>query len=439
MQPNPLRTCLYYLPVLALVCLTTLSAGGSAGAQTGQGGQGSKAEIHFSAPSYVAAERDGSVKITVARTDDTSSAVAVGYTTIRSTAPDISDYIPSVGTLRFLPGETAKTFTILIIKDRRKEAGETVRLVLSRPAGGAGLGAVSAGTLASDAERKAGQSREVWDGKDLDGAVVPNEAYFFCVEAVDSSGQKVVYDPTTFSGGESADLTQGQINHETGTLNYTLSQPSRVLIRAGIPGSALLKTVVDWQPRVAGEITEYWNGKDEDNLIDVLGVPNYMLILTYMTLPDTSVITVGNDKVDYRAYKAGLKTARPLKEERAPTNARRVSPHFTKSRVTDRAFKVRLTFPELGAANPADVPQVKDKLLVRVGAGEDKDITLNQQFEIILFVDNVFYAEEEREHLPFNFPVELTSLSPGDHVITANVITFGDQIGIGSRRITVVK
>lgn len=294
-------------------------------------------------------------------------------------------------------------------------------------------------TLASDAERKAGQSREVWDGRDLDGALVPNEAYFFCVEAVDSSGRKVVYDPTTFSGGESADLTQGQINRETGTLNYSLSQPSRVLIRAGVPGSALLKTVVDWQPRVAGEITEYWNGKDEDNLIDVLGVPNYMLILTYMTLPDTSVITVGNDKVDYRAYKAGLKTARPLKEERAPTNARRVSPHFTKSRVTDRAFKVRLTFPELGAANPADVPQVKDKLLVRVGADEDKDITLNQQFEIILFVDNVFYAEEERGHLPFNFPVELTSLPPGDHVITANVITFGDQIGIGSRKITVVK
>lgn len=294
-------------------------------------------------------------------------------------------------------------------------------------------------TLAADAERKAGQNKETWDGKDSDGAVVPDEAYFFCVEADDGSGQKVVYDPVTFSGGESADITQGGVSRETGTLSYKLSQPSRVLMRAGVPGSALLKTVVDWRPRVAGEITEYWNGKDEDNLIDVLGLPNYLLILTYMTLPETSVITVGNAKYDYRAYKAGLKSARPIKEERAMTNNRKVSPHFFKSRVTDRAFKIALSFPELGEA-AGGIPSAKDKLLLRIAApDEERDVTLDQQFEIILFVDNVFYAEEERGHLPFNFPVELTSLPAGEHVITVNVITFGDQIGIGSRRINVVK
>lgn len=295
-------------------------------------------------------------------------------------------------------------------------------------------------TLASDAPRKAGPNKEVWDGKDLDGSLVPNEAYFFCVEADDGSGKKVIYDPVTFSGGESADIMQGEVSRETGTLTYKLSQPSRVLMRAGIPGSALLKTVVDWQPRVAGEITEYWNGKDEDNLVDVLGVPNYMLVLTYFTLPDTSVITVGNAKYDYRAYKAALKSPRPSKEERPMTNGRKLSPHFLKPRATDRAFKVVLTFPELAPVGAADVPEVRDKLLVRAApADEDRDVTLDQQFEIILFIDNVFYAEEERGHLPFNFPVELTSLPPGEHVLTVNVVTFGDQIGIGSRKIKTTK
>lgn len=295
-------------------------------------------------------------------------------------------------------------------------------------------------TLADAAPRKTGQNKEVWDGKDLDGTLVPNEAYFFCVEADDGSGQKVVYDPVTFSGGESADITQGEVSRETGTLTYKLSQPSRVLMRAGIPGSALLKTVVDWQPRVAGEITEYWNGKDEDNLIDVLSAPNYMLVLTYFTLPDTSVITVGNSKYDYRAYKSGLKSPRPSKEERPMTNGRRLSPHFLKPRVTDRAFRMVLTFPELASVGAGDIPEVRDKLLVRAAAvDEDRDVTLDQQFEIILFIDNVFYAEEERGHLPFNSPVELTSLAPGEHVITVNVVTFGDQIGIGSRKIKIVK
>jgi len=295
-------------------------------------------------------------------------------------------------------------------------------------------------TLVSDSQKTSGQNKDIWDGKDSDGMVVPNEAYFFNIEADDAEGNRVVYDPVTFSGGESADLSHGQFDHENGTLSYKLSQPSRVLLRAGIPGSALLKTIVDWQPRVAGEITEYWNGKDEDNLIDVWNAPNHMLILTYMSLPDASTITIGNETYSYREYKRKLKTPRPTKEQRPMMNVRKLSPHFLKPRLTDRAFKVRLSFPELDQTAANEIPTVKDKLLLRVEVPEeDREVPLNQQYEIIFFVDSVFYAEEERGHLPFNYPMELTNLPAGEHVLTVNVITFGDQIGIGSRKITVTK
>jgi hypothetical protein len=294
-------------------------------------------------------------------------------------------------------------------------------------------------TLVSDNQRKSGQNKETWDGKDLDGVVVPNEAYFFTIEAEDSEDNRVVYDPLAFSGGESADLSHGQFDRDSGTLSYKLSQPSRVLLRAGIPGGALFKTIVDWKPRVAGEITEYWNGKDEDNLIDLWNAQNHLLILTYMTLPDTSVITVGNDKIEYRAYKRALKVPRPTKVERPMMNARKLSPHFLKSRLTDRAFKVQLSFPELDQAGSNEIPTVKDKLMVRADVlEEDRDVPLNQQYEIIIFVDSVFYAEEERGHLPFNYPLELKNLPPGEHLLTVNVITFGDQIGIGSRKFKVI-
>ena len=295
-------------------------------------------------------------------------------------------------------------------------------------------------TLVSDGQRAPGQNKEIWDGKDLDGMVVPNEAYFFNIEAEDSEHQRVVYDPIAFSGGESADLSQGEYDHDNGTLSYKLSQPSRVLLRAGIPGSALFKTIVDWQPRVAGEITEYWNGKDEDNLIEVWNAPHRMLILTYMTLPDTSAITIGNEKYGYKAYKRNLKAPRPTKEERPMMNIRKLSPHFLKSRLTDRAFKVLLAFPEIDAVGTNEIPIAKDKLLIRVDVPEeDRDVPLNQQYEIIVFVDGVFYGEEERGHLPFNYPMELKDLTPGEHILTVNVITFGDQIGIGSRKIKVTK
>jgi hypothetical protein len=112
--------------------------------------------------------------------------------------------------------------------------------------------------------------------------------------------------------------------------------------------------------------------------------------------------------------------------------------------VKDRSLKVKLHFPELDKvgekAGPAAIPAVRDRLLVRLDVDPKDQLVLDgQQFEIILFVDTVFQAEEERGYLPFNYPIELKQVAVGEHVITANVITFGDQIGVGSRKVKVVR
>ena len=86
-------------------------------------------------------------------------------------------------------------------------------------------------TLVSDSQKTSGQNKETWDGKDSEGMVVPNEAYFFNIEAEDADRNRVVYDPVTFSGGESADLrsrvpvqTRGVIDPE-GTSRLRIEVP----------------------------------------------------------------------------------------------------------------------------------------------------------------------------------------------------------------------
>lgn len=294
--------------------------------------------------------------------------------------------------------------------------------------------------LISDASREGGPHEEAWDGKDDAGAIVPNEAYFFTIVAEEpSSSQQVVYDPITFSGGEQFDLGQAHLNREDGTLTYKLSQPSRVLIRIGVAKSALLKTLVDWEPRVAGEITEYWNGKDENNLVDVW-TQKFSTVITYFTLPDSSVITVGNSNTSYRAYKTGLTEPRPKKDTRPFSNRRNISPHFLASRLTDRTFTVQLTFPELSQPSDQEVSEGTQQLLVRVDVGpEGRQVLANEQFEIIVFVDHVFFAEEERGYLPFNYPLELSQFPPGDHILTLNIATFHDHFGVGTRKFSIRK
>jgi hypothetical protein len=75
------------------------------------------------------------VPITVTRTGNTSTAASVSYATADGTATQKGDYIPALGTLSFAPGETSKTFTVLIINDTLPEGVETFSVSLSNPVG----------------------------------------------------------------------------------------------------------------------------------------------------------------------------------------------------------------------------------------------------------------------------------------------------------------
>ena len=99
-----------------------------------------------------------------------------------------------------------------------------------------------------------------------------------------------------------------------------------------------------------------------------------------------------------------------------------------------------MTFPAKTGFPTRGVPEVSDTLLVRIDADPaDKEHLLKDQFELIFFVDNVFFAEAERGYLPYNFPWELQQLPPGEHILTVNISSFRGQVGVASRKVKVVK
>ncbi|HEY0406968.1 MAG TPA: Calx-beta domain-containing protein, partial [Pyrinomonadaceae bacterium] len=92
--------------------------------------------IQFSAQSYIVGEGDGSANITVTRTGDTSTAVSVSYFTADAgVATQKSDYTMASGTLTFAPGETSKTFRVLITDNAYVQGIHTLFLQLSHPTG----------------------------------------------------------------------------------------------------------------------------------------------------------------------------------------------------------------------------------------------------------------------------------------------------------------
>ena len=104
--------------------------------------------LQFSASLYSVDEDDEMATVTVTRSGDLTGSASVKYATSDGVASSRSDYISAFGTLRFGPGESSKTFNVLIIDDLKAgEASESLNIKLSSPVG-ATLGGTSSAVVA---------------------------------------------------------------------------------------------------------------------------------------------------------------------------------------------------------------------------------------------------------------------------------------------------
>lgn len=104
------------------------------------------ATVQFDQSNYSLNESSNFATINVTRTGDTSGGATVDYATADGTASERRDYTTALGTLRFAPGETARSFDVLISEDSFVEGAESFTVNLSNPSG-TGLGAPSTATV----------------------------------------------------------------------------------------------------------------------------------------------------------------------------------------------------------------------------------------------------------------------------------------------------
>ena len=101
--------------------------------------------IQFADSEFSIDEGSGHIDVTVTRTGDVSGSATVNFNTFDQSQPDHasqkSDFEIVLGRLQFVPGETSKTFRILLVNDNFDENDEVIDLQLSNPTGaGVGLG-----------------------------------------------------------------------------------------------------------------------------------------------------------------------------------------------------------------------------------------------------------------------------------------------------------
>ncbi len=288
-------------------------------------------------------------------------------------------------------------------------------------------------TLTDQAEKTAGNQKTAWDGKDNKGDIVPDEAYSFTIKAVDKHGHTETWKhpPPKW---KRFDIPDPVISKITNTITYQIPKPCRTRIRIGIENGPLLFAPLDWHPKVAGEIMVHWDGWDKNRAINIWKHPKSKMVVTNIELPDNTIITYGNKKLDYFEY-CCPETSQPRNLKK-----RRISPKIPVTSPSPLAImlspRLKISFPMTKEFTSDSVPVLSKKTLVRVEV-ENKILLSATSYEIIFFIDGEFYSEEPSGISPYNWVWDLSNIKKGQHILTVNLVSFNDQIGAVNQKIII--
>lgn len=181
---------------------------------------------------------------------------------------------------------------------------------------------------------------------------------------------------------------------ETGKIAYTLPEAALVRIRIGIAeGGPLLRNLLDWQERGPGEHVEVWDGKDSTGQLDLGNRKDLMMVL--MCIPKDS------------------------QEPRPVFNGFKKSPQFY------------ISFPDSTSRDDHGIPIVSGVTLVRIRLDEkDKTWLAEARYELKMFIDQVFFIEDEEGMNPFTYKLDTKMLNNGVHTITINLAVYDGEIGV---------
>lgn len=289
-------------------------------------------------------------------------------------------------------------------------------------------------TIRSNGVLKKGAHDIVWDGKDEQGTVVPDEAYVPVIRAKSENGE-ILIDPRKSSGGEVIkDIQLVRNDHQS--FRYQLPVAARVSIRAGIKAGPLLKVLADWEPHAAGQNILYWDGYDQDKLINLVATGRQKLVAAAYKLPDNSIITSGNKTISYFDYykKKGwqLKPVN-LANVALQRGDQAISRHYYIPYLMNKSPKVNIKLLGELEKSTANNPVIPLQVSIKVNMDADSKWSLQEsRYEVGFFVDNQFLSEEEQGYVPLTWRWKPNNLKPGEHILTVNVSGFRGQVGVKS-------
>ncbi len=273
-------------------------------------------------------------------------------------------------------------------------------------------------TLLKGKKRKSGSDKELWDGKDDRGIIVPPEAYTFTIE-----GKGFRYDSVTFSGGELLEeLNPSARKKPPCSISYTLPTSARVRIRIGVKGGPLYRTLLNWEPRPPGSHSESWDGRDKTGKVNLASNPLCFIFLEAFSLPDNSIIVSGPPQEK-------KKEGRKISEREINSSSRPLYEHARHPRWRCKDPEMKIILPEGLPRREEGIPILSGECPLRIEV-DDEDLKWlrEEKFEYIFYVDDEFLCEEEEGAAsPYIWCWDSRQYKDGKHLLSVNLRSFSDH------------
>ena len=284
-------------------------------------------------------------------------------------------------------------------------------------------------------EIETGRHSVTWDGRKEDGKLAAGNVFLYVIKAKTRDDRRATYNPSRRTGGFNVKTLEYTLDRDTGNIEYVLPKACMIRLRAGLEDGMLATTVFDWEPQVAGRHSYNWNGSDESGLMNILKHPELDLKLTCYTLPANTIIVTE----EILPLVSGGKSIREISKKRARLWATdEKCRHYKHNPLICHEPKFEVLFPDKDKLSEKGVPIVSGVTKIRIELNpRDAQYLINKRFEIMVYVNGVFIFEVEEGSSPFTFRWDATGFKKGPNIITINVISYDDHIGVISKKVII--
>ncbi len=278
----------------------------------------------------------------------------------------------------------------------------------------------------------------VWDGRDDGGRPVEPEVYVYTITATaDGDSSSVVYDLRRRTGGEPVRPHSIEWNPTSGRLRYVLTKPSRVRVILSQRGTGWpVRTLIDWEPRAAGENEEMWDGWDADGVVDAKGMAELEPVFYAFSLPENVLIVKGEKRQG-----VGI----PSPDVSSKKLAHRLEPgesgahqHALHPRARCYNPGVELSFPEAETINGSF--QLRERTPLRIDISPEQPqgrVAPIPRAGIFIFVDGALVERNLDGYIPYHWVLDPAELGPGEHVVSGLLAWRDDHFGMRHIKVNV--